>query len=126
MALPNNFRNAPILKYTEQKDSRCGSDNFYLLPQDLMDAVMAGLHGNAMNQLKLMIILLGTREGFSLTEEYMLERMKVDQQAYLRARKALINKGWLKKEKGEIIVDIAAIWEDYYDYLRKKDFSECR
>ena len=33
-----------------------------------MDAVMAGIKGNCLNQLKLMILLLGTKEGFRVSE----------------------------------------------------------
>ncbi len=117
----NTFRAAPILCFSEPKDSRCGSDNFYMLPQELMTAVMAGITGNCLNQLKLMVLLLGTKEGFSLSEEFVLQRLRITQQAYLKARKALIEKGWLilEKKPHRLIVNMDKIWEDYYEYLRR-------
>lgn len=116
----NTMRSAPTLRFTEPKDDRCGSDNFYMLPQELMTAVMAGIRGNCLNQLKLMILLLGTKEGFMLSEEFVLQKLKISQQAYLKARKALIDKQWLILEKKPHIlwVNLDKVWEDYYNYLR--------
>ena len=116
----NTVRSAPKLYFSEPKDSRCGSDNFYMLPQELMTAVMTGITGNCLNQLKLMVLLLGTKEGFALSEEFVLQKLRISQQAYLKARKALIEKSWLTLEKNphKLIVNINQIWEDYYDWLR--------
>lgn len=114
------FRTAPRLYFSEPKDDRCGSDNFYMLPQELMTAVMSGITGNCLNQLKLMILLLGTKEGFALSEDFVLKKLRITQQAYLKARKALVEKHWIsiQKKPHQIIVHIDQIWEDYYEQLR--------
>lgn len=114
------FRTAPRLYFSEPKDDRCGSDNFYMLPQELMTAVMSGITGNCLNQLKLMILLLGTKEGFALSEDFVLKKLRITQQAYLKARKALVEKNWItiQKKPHQIIVHIDQIWEDYYEQLR--------
>lgn len=44
-----NTRVAPRLVFSESKDSRCGSDKFFMLPQELMKAVMYGINGNSLN-----------------------------------------------------------------------------
>ena len=99
-----------------------------MLPQELMDAVMAGIKGNCLNQLKLMILLLGTKEGFRVSEQYVLEHLKISEQAYLKARRALVEKGWLQLEKNPhtLVVNLDKVWEDYYDLLRKENNDENR
>ncbi|MCI6366970.1 MAG: hypothetical protein MR911_10820 [Spirochaetia bacterium] len=116
------LRKAPILCFSELKEDRCNTERFYKLPQELMDAVMYGLSGNCLNQLKIMIVLLGTLPGFGISEEFMLQRTGMSKYAYWVARKALIEKGWIRHEKkpNQLIVDLDKIWEDYYDKLREK------
>ena len=119
-----NFRAAPILKFSEDKEDRCGSSNFYKLPQELMDAVMAGLSGNCLNQLKLMVLLIGTKEGFRLSEDYVLQHLHISEQSYLRARKALEEKGWITLKRDSprtLTLNIDVIWEQYYNILRGED-----
>lgn len=119
-------RAAPKLQFTEDKDWRCNTNNFYMLPQELMDAVMAGIKGNCLNQLKLMILLLGTKENFRVSEQYVLQHLNITQQAYLKARRALVDKGWLvlSKNPHTLTVNLDKVWEDYYDLLRKEDGDE--
>lgn len=124
--IERGMKTAPRLKFTEEKDWRCNTNNFYMLPQELMDAVMAGIKGNCLNQLKIMVLLLGTKEGFRVSEQYVLQHLKISEQAYLKARKALIEKGWLRLEKNPhtLVVNLDKVWEDYYDLLRKEDSDE--
>lgn len=102
-----NFRQAPKLYHSEGKEKK----NTYMLPQKLMDSVFNQLDGKHGNQIKLMTVLLGTagNGSFAVSEKWICDRTGMDQSNYNRARKALIEKGWLKLEDGHIYVDFDAI-----------------
>ena len=95
-----NLQQAPILQFDIEKPE--GSNNFYKLPQQLMDAVFAGL-GNSSAQLRIMIVLIGTKPGFGVSEEWILQRTSLLHSSYITARKALVDKGWITLEKGIIL-----------------------
>lgn len=59
-----NYNQAPILKFDIPKDK---GKNYYELPQNLMDIIFAE-SGNSSAQLKVMIVLIGTKSGFSISE----------------------------------------------------------
>lgn len=103
----SNFRQAPKLYHSEKKEKGI----FYQLPQRLMDCVFNQLSGREGNQIKLISVLLGTAGdgSFAVSEKYICDRTGMDQPSYSRARKALVDKGWLKMEKGSLCVDIKAI-----------------
>lgn len=101
-----NLQQAPILQFDIEKPE--GSNNFYKLPQQLMDAVFAGL-GNSSAQLRIMIVLIGTKPGFGISEEWMLQRTSLLHASYMTARKALADKGWITLEKGVIRVNFKTI-----------------
>lgn len=75
---------------------------FYQTPQDLVDIILNNLEGKAGNQMKIMWVLLGTAGdgSFRVSEKWIQERTGMSQQAYNRARKALVERGWLRLEKG--------------------------
>ena len=102
-----NFRQAPKLYHSQEKEKK----NTYMLPQKLMDSVFNQLDGKHGNQIKLMTVLLGTagNGSFAVSEKWICDRTGMDQSNYNRARKALIEKGWLKLENGHIYVDFDAI-----------------
>lgn len=102
-----NFRQAPKLYHSQEKEKK----NTYMLPQKLMDSVFNQLDGKHGNQIKLMTVLLGTagNGSFAVSEKWICDRTGMDQSNYNRARKALIEKGWLKLEDGHIYVDFDAI-----------------
>ena len=101
-----NLQQAPILQFDIEKPE--GSNNFYKLPQQLMDAVFAGL-GNSSAQLRIMIVLIGTKPGFGVSEEWILQRTSLLHSSYITARKALVDKGWITLEKGIIRVNFKTI-----------------
>ena len=101
-----NLKQAPILSFDIEKPE--GSNNFYKLPQQLMDAVFAGL-GNSSAQLRIMIVLIGTKPGFGVSEEWILQKTSLLHSSYITARKALVDKGWKKKKKGIIRVNFKTI-----------------
>lgn len=105
-----NFKQAPKLYHTGKKHDTI----FYQLPQDLMDIVFTKLDGKCGNQIKLMCVLLGTQGNgsFGVSEKWICDRTGMVQQTYNKARKALIDKGWLKLEDGKLFVLISSIYAD--------------
>lgn len=67
-----------------------------------MDIIFKKL-GNSSAQLRIMIILIGTKPGFGISEQWMLERTGLSQPSYIKARKALADMGWITLEKRETI-----------------------
>ncbi len=67
-----------------------------------MDKVFAEL-GNSSAQLRIMIVLIGTKPGFRISEKWMCDRTGLKQPSYITARKALIEKGWLSLVNNETI-----------------------
>lgn len=98
-----NFKQAPKLFHNK---SKFNSNNYYNLPQELMDSVFSQLDGKCGNQIKLMIVLLGTlgNGSFAVSEKWICDRTGMVQQTYSTARKALIERGWIYLEEGTIYV----------------------
>lgn len=86
-----NYNQAPMLKFDIPKEK---GNQYYELPQHLMDRVFAEL-GNSSAQLRVMIVLIGTKPGFSISEQWVLDRTGLTSTSYSRARLALIEKGWI-------------------------------
>lgn len=83
--------------------------NFYALNQDIMDIIFNKLSGKEGNQIKLMSVLIGTKSGFGISESWILERTGMSHASYIRARQALIEKGWLSLENKNIIINYSNI-----------------
>ena len=105
-----NFKQAPKLYHSGKKKQGI----FYQLPQDLIDIVFNKLDGKNGNQIKLMCVLLGTQGNgsFGVSEKWICERTGMVQQTYNKARKALIDRGWLKLEEGKLFVLVSAIYAE--------------
>ena len=101
-----NYNQAPVLRFNGQKQLKNG---FYTIPQDLTDIIFKEL-GNSSAQLRLMIVLLGTKEGFGISEKWICDRTGLQKASYINARKALIERGWLTLGIAqELIVNIDSI-----------------
>ena len=101
-----NLQQAPELKYNGEKSI---SNQFYQIPQELADIIFKEL-GNSSAQLRIMMVLIGTREGFKISEKWILERTGLQHASYITARKALVNRGWLTLAAAQdIIVNFNAI-----------------
>lgn len=60
-----------------------------------------------------MLVLIGTKEGFAISEKWILERTGLLHASYINARDALVKRGWLHHEKSKgIVVDIKAIYAE--------------
>lgn len=103
-----NFRQAPELKFTGQKPE----GQYYAIPQDLADIIFNKL-GNSSAQLRIMIVLIGTKKGFKITEKWILERTGLLHASYIKARQELVKKGWLShNEKEGITVNFNTILDE--------------
>lgn len=102
-----NFRQAPRLYFNGDK----GDGRFYSLPHELMDTVFRQLNGKQGNQIKLMIALFGTiGDGtFRISQKWICDRTGMNQSNYVRARQALIEKGWLEIKDGNIYINFDVI-----------------
>ena len=125
----SNLKQAPKLYHTGKKHDTI----FYQLPQDLMDIIFTKIDGKSGNQIKLMCVLLGTQGNgsFGVSEKWICERTGMTQQTYNKARKALIEKGWLKLEDGKLFVLISDIYAQgtssncVLENKNKKIISDC-
>lgn len=104
-----NLSQAPVLKHNGEKFS--SSKNHYEIPQDIADVVFSELTGNATAQLKVMLVLIGTKPGFKISEQWILDRTGINHSSYVRARQALGERGWIthNASSGEIIVNFDKI-----------------
>ena len=125
----SNLKQAPKLYHTGKKHDTI----FYQLPQDLMDIIFTKIDGKSGNQIKLMCVLLGTQGNgsFGVSEKWICDRTGMTQQTYSKARKALIEKGWLKLEDGKLFVLISDIYAQgtssncVLENKNKKIISDC-
>lgn len=100
---------APILEYNGEK-SKADNVQFYQLPQKLMDIIFSTL-GNSSAQLRIMIVLIGTKPGFGISEKWILDRTGLTERSYERARDSLEQLGWIKHIPAKkIIIDYNAIY----------------
>lgn len=76
---------------------------FYAINQDVCDIVFNEL-GNSSAQLRVMIVLIGTKTGFAVTEKWLMDRTGLNSSSYYRAKSALIERGWLTYEPNQKII----------------------
>lgn len=102
---------APILAHNGNK-KREEIEPYYQIPQALADAIFSVL-GNSSAQLRIMLVLIGTKPGFSISQKWILKRTGLKEKSYIEARKALVARGWLiHTEYDSIIVNIDKIYSD--------------
>ena len=102
---------APTLEHNGVK-SRVEKEQYYQIPQALADAVFSVL-GNSSAQLRIMLVLIGTKPGFHISQKWILQRTGLKERSYIEARKALVARGWLKHlECDSIIVNLDKIYAD--------------
>lgn len=103
-----NFKQAPELKFTGQKPE----GQYYAIPQSLADIIFNKL-GNSSAQLRIMMVLIGTKQGFKISEKWILDRTGLLHASYITARKALVKRGWLSHDEAEgITVNFDAILDE--------------
>ena len=87
----NTLLKAPILIHNGNK--KVGVQ-YYALSQSLMDIIFREL-GNASAQLRIMIVLIGTKPNFGVSQQWILDRTGLCERSYIRARDELVKRGWL-------------------------------
>lgn len=96
------MKQAPKLKFNKKKSG----GNCYLLPQKDIDKVFSLIDGKNGNAIKLMIVLLGTKEGFAPSTKWICDRTGMKKTAYYRARDYLVEQNLLKIINGELIITL--------------------
>lgn len=82
---------APVLIHNGSK--KVGVQ-YYALSQQLMDIIFREL-GNASAQLRVMIVLIGTKPDFGVSQQWILDRTGLCERSYINARNELIKRGWI-------------------------------
>ena len=107
------MKQAPVLQYDREKPQ---ANNFYQIPQPVADKVFAEL-GNSSAQLRIMLVLIGTKPGFAISEQWICDRTGLLKPSYITARKELVKKGWLT------LVDATSITVNF-NMIMKDDNTE--
>ena len=104
-------KKAPTLQHNGIK-SRVEKEQYYQIPQALADAVFSVL-GNSSAQLRIMLVLIGTKPGFHISQKWILQRTGIKEKSYIEARKSLVSRGWITHlECDSIIVNLDKIYSD--------------
>jgi predicted transcriptional regulator len=83
-----------------------------MIPQRLGDIIFNVL-GNASAQIKIMMVLCGTKEEFFISAKWITKRTGLSQQSYSAALRKLVKRGWVKHiNYSHITVDYNRIYED--------------
>ena len=114
--MSETYKQAPRLIHRGKKMENT-QEYFYQLPQNLMSKIFYELDGKHGNQIKLMCVLIGTAgDGtFRVSRRWMMEQTGMDESGYTRARKALIDRGWLTLKDGILYVNFDAIRNGTHD-----------
>ena len=113
-----NTRQAPILIHEGDK---MDSNQFYCIDQTLCETIFNELSGKNGNSLKLIFFLLGNSGtgSFRISERTVKQSTGMDKKSYQRARKDLEERGWIRNEKGKVIVLIQNIIRTTQDEIEE-------
>ena len=83
-----------------------------MIPQRLAD-ILFNLLGRVPSQIKIMMVLCGTKEVFFISTKWMTKRTGLSQQSYSEALKKLVKRGWVSHWNCQTIrVNFDKIYED--------------
>lgn len=118
-----NYNQAPTLQHQGSKES--GTNNFYKIPQELADIIFKEL-GNSSAQLRIMLVLIGTKPGFKISDAWICERTGLLHPSYINARKALVGRGWITHAPATgITVNFDAIYGKNRSNTTLQNEKEC-
>lgn len=101
--IANGQYSAPELKFNGEKvQDNEATNQTYQIPQHLADIINKEL-GDSSAQIKVMYVLVGTKEGFRITEKWICDRTGLAPNSYRRARAALEKIGWITHTQYESI-----------------------
>lgn len=100
----NNPQAPTVLHCGSKTTPNC--DDSYHLPESLLKTIFNTLSGKCGNQLKLITVLMGVPGSgqYRLSQKQIMEMTGMDESGYKRARKALIDLGWISHKDGCIRV----------------------
>ena len=103
---------APSLHFNGAKDQDNKTNQSYMIPQRLADIIF-NLLGRAPAQIKIMMVLCGTKEEFFISNKWMTKRTGLSQQSYSEALRKLVKRGWVSHRNYQTIrVNFDKIYED--------------
>ena len=103
---------APSLHFNGGKEQDNPTRQIYMIPQRLGDIIFNVL-GNASAQIKIMMVLCGTKEEFFISAKWITKRTGLSQQSYSAALRKLVDRGWLShRNYSHITVNYDKIYED--------------
>lgn len=106
-----NLQQAPAIKYSGEKNKDSKGMGKAIRTHELESAIMCGLGDRDMAMMKIMFFLTGNGEGFKVAEKTICERCNMSESGYKKARKKLVDMGWISLIPGEaIIVNYDAIY----------------
>ena len=83
-----------------------------MIPQRLADIIFNVLRDSSA-QIRIMMVLCGTKEEFFISGKWMEKRTGLSQQSYSAALRKLVKRGWVKHiNYSHITVDYNRIYED--------------
>lgn len=99
-----NTKQAPILHHGSSKQQVLvdTKSNFYQVPQSLADIIFKQFPRD-ISVIKLMIVLIGTKDGFGLSKKWVMDRTQMTEKTYYQARQKLIDIGWLELSENNIL-----------------------
>ena len=107
---------APSLQFNSEKIQDNKTNQTYMIPQRLADIIFNVL-GNSSAQIKIMMVLCGTKEGFFISGKWMRGRTGLSPQSYSAALKKLVKRGWVTHRNYQTIqVNFNKIYEDGREY----------
>lgn len=123
-----NYRKAPKLYHIGSKNIKDKKEPTFVIPQRIIQKIFSGIDGNKGNQIKLIMTLLGTigDGSFAVTEAWITEVCGFSQPAYINARKALVNLGWVTLSKNIMTVNIENIltYDSHMDKVETYDSKD--
>lgn len=99
-----NLQQAPAIKYSGEKDRDTKRMGKAIRTHELETAIMCGLGDRDMAMMKIMFFLTGNAEGFKVAEKTICERCNMSESGYKKARKKLVDMGWISLIPGEMII----------------------
>lgn len=112
----NSYDHAPILKFNGTKE-RVKNEQFYKIPQSLADCIFNTLRDSSA-QIRIMMVLVGTKEGFGVSEKWIRDRTGISHESYNRARKELVKRNWLSHVKE---TSITVNYDEIYNSIEHHD-----
>ena len=108
-----NYRNAPKLIHNGSKSEGL----FYQLPQKMVEHIFQNFDGKCGNQIKLLIVMIGNKGdgAFRFSEKWITQHTGMSKSNYHRAMESLIEKNYVIRENGKLILNLPLLMEDPHD-----------